>query len=70
MKNIFENAKFGDKFKSIDGTIHQFICERPHGRFNLYNKTFNAIHVYNCNGIIQDKDKNSYHCFNIISELK
>ena len=39
---------------------------------NEYVSTYNSIlyRVYNCNGIIQDKDKNSYNCFNIISELQ
>lgn len=76
--NIFENAKFGDKFKTRDGRVaiyyHNFDCENGDVFVAVQTKYGSAIdYLVSCNGIqkeFNDEPQDGTSGFDIVFKLE
>lgn len=66
MINIFENAKFGDRFKTRDGRMAIYLYERGEKHYLIVDTTKNPC-PYRCNGKL---DLYRQSIFDIVSSFR
>lgn len=70
--NIFENAKFGDKFRTRDGRMAIFVSQSKYGTATLLVQYLKGYEVFKCNehGGHPNESESYESCYDIVSEWK